>query len=103
VRLPTIVQLVKEVAYFQKYQDGRLWYTISWSEVLCDIPERIVDGRRQLGLIGTQSHHFEFPIPIEDAGGGEFLPEDKALTFERWIRKHLEHLNGALAEGVYDQ
>ena len=28
---------------------------------------------------------FEFPVPISDTGDGEFLSEDKALTYMRWI------------------
>lgn len=32
---------------------------------------------------------FLFPVPIEDTGDGEFLPEDKAIFFMRWIRKYI--------------
>ena len=31
---------------------------------------------------------FEFPVPIEDAGDGVFLNEDRAMLFMRYIRKH---------------
>lgn len=55
---------------FMRYQDGVLWYR-------CD------DG-------------FEFPVPVEDTGTGIFLPEDKALVFMRWIRKHVQFLKGAV-------
>jgi hypothetical protein len=86
VKLPTIVELAKRPAFFERYQDGKLWYSIKWDGPNDTVPLR-----------------FEFPIPVDDAGGGEFLPTDKALTFMRWIRKHLEYLHGALAEGAYDQ
>ena len=33
---------------------------------------------------------FEFPVPVSDTGDGEFLKEDKALTYMRWIRKHIQ-------------
>lgn len=33
---------------------------------------------------------FSFAVPIADMGDGEFLPEDKAILFMRWIRKQLE-------------
>ncbi len=33
---------------------------------------------------------FMFPVPIEDAGDGEFLAEDKAMMFMRYIRKYIE-------------
>ena len=36
--------------------------------------------------IGT----FSFAVPMADIGDGEFLPEDKAIFFMRWIRKQLE-------------
>ena len=32
---------------------------------------------------------FEFPVPIEDCGDATFLPEDRAMLFMRYIRKHL--------------
>lgn len=86
MKLPRITQVAKGLAKFLRYQDGNLWYSVPWIE----------DDN-------SASHDFEFPIPVDDAGGGEFLPVDKALTFMRWMRKHLEYLNGALAEGVYDQ
>jgi hypothetical protein len=80
VKLPGIVELARGTARFVKFEDQHLWYSVLWSGGL-----------------------FEFPIPVTDAGGGQFWPEDKALTFMRWIRKHLEYLHGALAEDVYDQ
>lgn len=94
MKLPTIVQLAKAHAEFVKYQEGKLWYRVCWEERLTEECDPVM---------GSELHSFEFPIPIDDAGGGEFLPEDKALTFMRWIRKHLEFLKGALAENVYDQ
>jgi hypothetical protein len=33
---------------------------------------------------------FLFPVPIDDAGDGVFLNEDKAMFFMRYIRKHIE-------------
>lgn len=35
---------------------------------------------------------FEFPVPVEDTAGAKFLPEDRAMVFMRWIRKHIERL-----------
>jgi len=35
---------------------------------------------------------FEFPVPIEDTGDGVFLAEDKAITFMRYIRIHIENI-----------
>ncbi|MCK9567400.1 hypothetical protein M0R72_00455 [Candidatus Pacearchaeota archaeon] len=49
---------------FVHYQDKELWYATECG--------------------------FEFPIPISDCGSGIFLPEDKAIAFMRWIRKHLD-------------
>tara|TARA_Y100000588_G_scaffold230664_1_gene244416 strand:- start:12068 stop:12283 length:216 start_codon:yes stop_codon:yes gene_type:complete len=39
---------------------------------------------------------FEFPVPISDTGDGEFLSEDKALTYMRWIRKHIKESNQSM-------
>jgi hypothetical protein len=33
---------------------------------------------------------FEFPISVEDAKGGKFHAEEKAMTLMRWVRKHFE-------------
>lgn len=33
---------------------------------------------------------FMFPVPFDDMGDGDFLPEDKGTLFMRWIRKQLE-------------
>jgi len=35
---------------------------------------------------------FQFPVPIDDAGDGVFLNEDKALLFMRYIRKHIAYI-----------
>lgn len=44
---------------------------------------------REKELWYTTECGFEFPVPIDDAGNGIFLNEDKALLFMRYIRKHL--------------
>lgn len=51
---------------FVRYQKKELWYVTE-------------DG-------------FEFPVPIEDCGDGDFKDEDKALVFMRWIRIHLKSI-----------
>lgn len=58
---------------FLHYQDGVLWY-------------RCVDSG------------FEFPVPCEDFGNGIALPEDKSISYMRWIRKHLELIQKAKEE-----
>jgi len=72
--IPDVKSLVTDGkrVVFARYQGNALWY-------------RCEDG-------------FEFPVPIDDTGDGVFLPEDKALVFMRWIRKHVAYLNTALAE-----
>lgn len=91
MKLPTIRELIHEQAKFFKYQDGKLWYQIIWT--------RPVEGKVDPEWGGL----FDFPIPVDDAGGGEFGTIEKPITLMRWIRKHLEYLQGALAEEVYDQ
>lgn len=48
---------------------------------------------RKGNLIYKTECDMEFPVPIEDVGDAEFLAEDKATLFMRYIRKHLEELN----------
>lgn len=36
------------------------------------------------------SSGFDFVVPVEDCGDGEFLAEDKAMIFMRYIRKQIE-------------
>lgn len=33
---------------------------------------------------------FEFPVPLADIGKATLLPEDKAILFMRYIRKHID-------------
>ena len=40
---------------------------------------------------------FEFPVPIAETGGAEFLAQDKALLFMRYIRKVIERIEHARA------
>ena len=37
------------------------------------------------------SDGFRFTVDVEDCGDAEFLPEDKAMMFMRYIRKQLEN------------
>ena len=41
---------------------------------------------------------FEFPVPISDTAGAEFLAQDKALLFMRYIRRAIERIEAARAE-----
>lgn len=74
MRVPNIKDVMREQATFVKYQDQKLWYQILYTE----------SGVLRL---------FDFPVPVDDAGGGEFGPVEKAMTLMRWIRKHIEYLN----------
>ncbi len=41
---------------------------------------------------------FEFPVPVDDTGTATFLPEDKAMLFMRYIRKHIAFLEKSKIE-----
>lgn len=41
---------------------------------------------------------FSFPVPVEETGTATFLPEDKAMLFMRYIRKHIAFLEAAKTE-----
>lgn len=79
MKLPTLKQLVREQAKLTHYEEGKLWYQVIW----------VQDDDTWGGL-------FDFPIPVEDAATGRFLPVDKASIFMRWMRKHLEYLKEAV-------
>ena len=53
---------------FVRYYDGDLWYVTECG--------------------------FDFPVPISDIGQAEFKATDKALLFMRYIRKHIQMLDG---------
>lgn len=46
-------------------------------------------------LVYQADNGFQFDVPIDDAGDGVFLAEDKSIYFMRYIRKALETLSGA--------
>ena len=72
--MATLKERVGGTVSFSRYYDGALWYKCS------------ADG-------------FEFPVPVPgDVGSATFLPQDKALLFMRYIRKHMDALASARAE-----
>ena len=62
------------VVRFTRYRDGELFYCTECG--------------------------FEFPVPIADTGGAEFLAQDKALLFMRYIRKQIERIEIARAAQI---
>lgn len=86
MKLPTIKQLVSDDAggyvTFQYFSDNALWYRVYYVN---EIHERL---------------EFIFPVPVEDAKGGTFHAQEASrVYFMRWMRKHLEYLKSAQAEG----
>lgn len=121
MNLPIITQLAKETARFVRYQDGNLWYSITWwpdgwdwsrefqFPIPTDAPE-LYDACRDAAaalLVGdpegkldrVRVHLVEAFLGhnTRGAGAGEFLAEDKAIRFLRWIRPQLEMLRAAQA------
>jgi len=82
-----MTDLAREQATFVKYEDGKLWYQIIW-----------VDDNHPLGGPDGRTVLFDFPIDVNDAGGGAFGHVEKGLYLMRWIRKHLEYLKAAQSE-----
>jgi len=74
MHLPKLTEMVGEHkrVHFSFYREGELWY-------------RADNG-------------FEFPIPQEDMKGAVFKPEDKSIFFMRFIKKHLEFLQGVWSQ-----
>jgi hypothetical protein len=61
------------------------------------IKDMVRDGKKTTFMFYRQKElwyktecGFEYPVPIEDAGDGIFLNEDKAMFHMRYIRKHME-------------
>ena len=52
---------------------------------------------RKNELIYKTECGFEFPVPVDDTGGGVFLAEDKAMMFMRYIRKQIKLAQEELA------
>jgi len=68
-----IKDIVKDKrVFFEFFRDSDLWY-------------KTEDG-------------FSFPVPISDVGKGVMKREDKAITYMRWIRKHLENIEAGKNE-----
>lgn len=115
MNLPTLTQLAKETAYLERYQDGKLWYSITWTDemftshefefpIATDAPlltEACIEAVQALHIHGEAElieNYLRRAVVdqrVRGAGGGEFLAEDKGLRFLRWIRPHLEMLREA--------
>ena len=65
-KLPLLQMVKNKQVVFDCYRDGNLWY-------------RTEDG-------------WLFPISVEEAKGGTFLPKHKAIFLMRWMRRHIEKL-----------
>lgn len=72
MKIPNIKDLVKDnkTVRFIKYRKGELYYITDCG--------------------------FEFVVPIEDTGDGQFLAEDRAILFMRYIRKQIQKLEEEL-------
>lgn len=67
--LPTLKDCVKGSVWFICYRAGNLWYR-------CD-------------------NGFQFPVPISDTGVATFSASEKGIFMMRYIRKHLDSVEGA--------
>ena len=63
---------------FMFYCKGELWYEV------------IVPAVHGFAEDTLEKSVFQFPVPIEDCGDGQFNAEDKAIMFMRYIRKYKE-------------
>lgn len=77
--MKTLTELVKDnKVRFTHARKGNLWYV-------------------------TENEQFEFPVPFADMADATFNSEDKAMFFMRWIRRHLNDVEGEmLANGKRD-
>jgi hypothetical protein len=75
-KLPTLTQIAKGLAKFQRYRSGELWYQLELKD-------------------GDDVHWLDFPILLSDAGDGDFLLSMRGIEVQRWARKHVELLKSA--------
>lgn len=75
--------------------------------MILDIKEMVSAGKkvkflyyRDNELWYETENNFQFPVQISDAAGATFLPEDKALVFMRWIRRHIKYVEDSKTAGV---
>ncbi len=84
LRIPSVSDVMKLSCEFQRYEDFKLWYRIHWNTE--------VESTFSYASTVVEVNVFDFPIPVDDAGAGEFLPEMRAINLMRWIRKHIDFL-----------
>jgi hypothetical protein len=88
---PTLKQIIGDdnKARFSHYRDGNLFYTIEIVD-----PEQGATSIAQSAIEEVFENpkmlRYQFPISNEEAKGGTFLAEHKAITLMRWIRKALD-------------
>lgn len=71
--MQSLKNMVKDkVVKFLFYRSGEMWYVTECG--------------------------FEFPVPTNDVGNAVLKPEDKAIMFMRYIRKHTELIAKAKKE-----
>ena len=86
MRVPKVTELVREEAEFMRFQDGMLWYQITY---------KVEDPVTGYGSFAK----FDFPIAVNGSdAGGTFESNERGITLMRWIRKQVELLNAAQAE-----
>lgn len=83
MKTPSLLEVAKMHCHFVKYQEGLLWYLAR------------LDGDQAGSEADLAAGHFLFPVPVEDAGEGAFLPCMKGINLLRWARKHMEMLEEA--------
>lgn len=85
----TLKEIVENgnIARFSHYRDGNLWYVV-------EIPDLNLSAtstaKSAIEEAAQKTVRYQFPISNEEAKGGTFLAEHKAVTLMRWIRKAIE-------------
>lgn len=77
---PSLTEIAKGSAKFLYYKDKTLWYEC------------------RPYYINVAWRPFIFPIPVDDAGEGEFRIDMKGTEILRWARKQLEIIRTAQTE-----
>lgn len=79
-----MTEIARGQARFMKYRSGELWYDLYWNASDDDLDDQ--------GFPRLHPRRLSFPIPLDDAGDGDFTPEMKGMQVLRWARKYVERL-----------
>lgn len=99
--------LIDELRYYlnaEEYEEAEAIIALLERDAMSQLKDLVKDQQvhfdfyRQKEIWYKTDSGFSFPVPIEDAGDGIFLRDDKAILFMRYIRKQLASIDAGKKE-----